>query len=111
MTENDLIPPKMLMILELLPCCEMSFYKAALRVGYSPSYARKISSRFAYNETLRQALRNRMIRLLAEADRSDRLIVERLLQRQHFHAHPIRGTYITGRTPFADNLEPIDVTG
>ncbi len=109
MAENDLIPPKMLMILELLPSCRMSFYRAALRVGYSDSYARKISSKFAYDETLQQALRDRMIRLLAEADESDRLIVEHILQRQHFHAHPICGTYITGRTPFPGGLGPIDV--
>ena len=47
MCDNDPIPPKMLMVLEFLPSCGMSFNKAALRVGYSDSYARKISSKFA----------------------------------------------------------------
>jgi len=111
MSENSLITPKMVMILELLPSCGMSFYKAALRVGYSDSYAHKISSRFAYDETLQKALHARMRRFLAEADESDRLVLERLLQRQHFDAHPIRGTYLTGRTPFMAGLEPIDVGG
>ena len=109
MHDNDPIPPKLLIILELLPSCGMSFYKAALRVGYSDSYARKISSRFAYDETLQKALRDRIKRLLAEADESDRVVLERLLQRQHFDAHPLRGTYLLGRTPFVAGLEPIDV--
>jgi hypothetical protein len=89
----------------------MDFRRTAVRVGYSDSYARKISSRFAHDETLQRALRERMKRLLAEADESDRLIVERILQRQHFNAHPIAGTYLTGRTPFVAGLEPIDVGG
>ena len=91
----------MLMILEFLPSCGMSFYKAALRVGYSDSYARKISSRFGRDETLQKALHARMRRLLAEAGDSDKLLVERILQRQHFNAHPIMGSYLIGRSPFA----------
>jgi hypothetical protein len=109
MNENSLIRPKMLMILELLPSCQMSFYKAARRVGYSDSYARKISSKFAYDEMLQKALHKRMKRLLAEAGESDRLIVERILQRQHIDAHPIRGSCLTGRIPFGVGLGPIDV--
>ena len=104
MTENDLIPPKMIMILELLPACGMSFYRAALRVGYRPSYARKISSKFAYDETLQRALHERMQRLLAEADESDRLIVEKILQRQHLRHHPLVGGFITDRTHFPGGL-------
>jgi hypothetical protein len=111
MAEKDLIPPKMLIILELLPSCGMDFRKAALRVGYSDSYARKISSRFAFDKTLQKALRERIRRLLAEAGESDRQIVEDILQRQHFDAHPIRGTYLTGRSPFGTGLGPIDVGG
>jgi hypothetical protein len=110
-SENTLIPPKLLMILELLPSCGMSFYKAALRVGYRPSYARKISSKFAYDERLPKALQERMKRLLAEAGESDRLIVERILQRQHIDAHPIRGMFITGRAHFPGGLGPTDLVG
>jgi len=40
--ENNLIPPKMLIILEFLPACGMSFIKAGVRAGYSESYARKL---------------------------------------------------------------------
>ena len=40
--ENNLIPPKMLIVLELLPACGMSFIKAGVRAGYSESYARKL---------------------------------------------------------------------
>ena len=109
MNEETPIPPKMLMILELLPSCGMSFYKAALHVGYRPSYARKISSKFAYEKRLQKALHERMKRLLAEAGESDRLIVERILQRVHLTAHPIRGTFITDRTHFPGGLGPIDI--
>ncbi len=109
MHDNDSILRKMLMVLEFLPSCGMSFYKAALRVGYSDSYARKISSRFADDGHLQAALRDRIKRLLAEAEECDRLVLERLLQRQHFDAHPIQGSYLTGRSPFMAGLEPIDV--
>ncbi len=109
MPENDLMPPKLAMILELLPSCGMSFYQAALRVGYSHSYARKISSKFACDAVLQKALHERMQRLLAEAGESDRLIVERILQRQHIGCHPIVGGYITDRTHFPDGLGPIDM--
>ena len=111
MCDNDPIPPKMLMVLEFLPSCGMSFNKAALRVGYSDSYARKISSKFADDKRLQKALRDRIKRLLAEAKESDRLILERLLPRQHFNAHPICGTYLTGGSLFVTELEPTFVPG
>jgi predicted Zn-dependent protease len=105
MTEEDnLIPPKMLIVLEFLPVCGMSFVKAGVRAGYSDSYARKLSVKFARDERLQEALHERMRRLLNEAGESDRLIVERILQRQHFNAHPIQGSYMTGRSPFAVDL-------
>jgi predicted Zn-dependent protease len=99
--ESNLIPPKMLIVLEFLPACGMSFVKAGVRAGYSDSYARKLSVKFARDERLQKALHERMRRLLNEAGESDRLIVERILQRQHFNAHPIQGSYMTGRSPFA----------
>ena len=102
--ENELIPPKMLIVLEFLPACGMSFVKAGVRAGYSDSYARKLSVKFARDERLQMALHDRMRRLLNEAGESDRLIVERILQRQHIGAHPIVATYITGRSPFAFDL-------
>jgi len=99
MDDNDRIPARMMMVLELLPSCGMSFTRAARRCGYSPSYAKKIVSRFAYEEPLRKALHERMKRLLEEAGESDRLIVERILQRKHYDAHRTRGYSITGRSP------------
>ena len=99
--ENNLIPPKMLIVLEFLPACGMSFVKAGVRAGYSDSYARKLSVKFARDVRLQEALHDRMRRLLNEAGESDRIIVERILQRQHFNAHPIQGSYMTGRSPFA----------
>jgi len=45
-----------------------------------------------------------MKRLLNEAGESDRIIVERILQRQHFNAHRLMGSYVTGRSPFAVDL-------
>jgi len=102
--ENNLIPPKMLIILEFLPACGMSFIKAGVRAGYSESYARKLSVRFARDERLQKALHDRMKRLLNEAGESDRIIVERILQRQHFNAHRLMGSYVTGRSPFAVDL-------
>ena len=111
MDETNLIPPKMLIVLEFLPACDMDFRKAGVRAGYSPSYAAKLSTKFARDERLQRALHERMKRLLAEADESDRLLVERILQRRHFNAHPIQGSYIVGRTPFVAGLAPIDVNG
>jgi hypothetical protein len=102
--ENELIPPKMLIVLEFLPVCGMSFVKAGVRAGYSDSYARKLSVKFARDERLQKALHERMTRLLNEAGESDRLIVERILQHQHIGAHPIVATYITGRSPFSFDL-------
>jgi hypothetical protein len=101
MTEDELIPPQIVIVLELLPSCGMNFRKAGVKAGYSASYARKIVGRFAREPRLQKALHARMRRLLAEAQESDRLIVERVLQRQHFDAHPINGSYLIGRSPFA----------
>lgn len=99
--EKNLIPPKMLIVLEFLPVCEMSFIKAGVRAGYSESYARKLSVKFARDERLQEALHNRIKRLLSEAGESDRIIVERILERQHLNAHPFMGSCLTGRSPFA----------
>ena len=99
--ENDLIPPKMLIVLEYLPSCNMNFRTAAVKAGYSASYARKIVGKFATDPILQKALHERMKRLLNEAGESDRIIVERILQRQHFDQHRISGSYLTGRSPFA----------
>ena len=71
-----------------------------LRAGYSDSYARKLSARFARDERLRRALHARMRRLLDEAGESDRVIVERILQRRYMDEHPKRATYLTGTSPF-----------
>jgi len=101
MDESNVIPAKLGIVLEFLPACGMSFVKAGVRAGYSESYARKLSAKFATDEGLQQALHQRMRRLLDEAGESDRLIVERTLQRQHFSEHPIMGSYLTGRGPFA----------
>src|SRR5512133_3434322 len=101
MDENNVIPAKMVIVLEFLPACGMSFVKAGVRAGYSESYARKLAAKFATDEGLQQALHQRMRRLLDEAEESDRLIVERILQRQHFSEHPIMRSYLTGRSPFA----------
>ena len=109
MDEQDLIPPKMLIVLEFLPVCDMDFSKAGMKAGYSPSYAGKLSAKFARDARLQRALHERMKRLLAEAGESDRLLVERILQRRHFDAHPIQGPYLTGRSPFVAGLAPIDV--
>jgi hypothetical protein len=98
--EENLIPPKMLIVLELLPACGMSFVKAGVRAGYSDSYARKLPAKFATDARLQEALHERMRRLLNEAGESDRIIVERILQRQHIGAHPIMGSSLTGRSPF-----------
>ena len=101
----------MLIVLEFLPACDMDFRKAGVRAGYSPSSAAKLSTKFARDQRLQHALHERMKRLLAEAGESDRLLVERVLQRRHFHAHPIRGSFLTGRSPFAAGLAPIDING
>lgn len=100
MTEQkNLIPPKMLIVLELLPACGMDFVKAGVRAGYSESYARKLSSKFFFDARLQEALHVRIRRLLSEAGESDKDIVERVLQRQHLDAHPVRGSSLTGRSP------------
>lgn len=101
MDESSLIPAKMIIVLEFLPSCGMSFVRAGVRAGYSESYARKLSTKFATDEGLQRALQERMRRLLEEAGESDRLMVERILQRQHFNEHRIMGSYLTGRSPFA----------
>lgn len=101
MSEDDLIPPQMVIVLELLPSCGMNFREAGVKAGYSPSYARKIVGRFAREPRLQKALHARMRRLLEEAQESDQLIVERILQRQHFDAHPVAGSYLIARSPFS----------
>ena len=42
----------MLIVLELLPACDMSFVKAGVRGGYSVSYAKKLSARVARDKRL-----------------------------------------------------------
>jgi hypothetical protein len=101
MNGSDPIPPKMLILLEWLPACGMNFRRAAVKAGYTTSYARKIVGRFARDAVLQGALRKRIERLLAEAGASDRAVVERVLQREHFRHHPISGSFVTGRHPSA----------
>jgi hypothetical protein len=102
--EENVIPPKMLIVLEFLPACDMSFVKAGVRAGYSDSYARKLSAKFARDARLQEALHERIRRLLNEAGQSDRIIVERILQHRHIDAHPIMGSYMIGGSPFAVDL-------
>lgn len=98
MTEDGLIPPQMLIVLELLPSCGMNFRHAGVKAGCSPSYARKLVGRFAHDKRLQNAPEDRMKRLLDEAGESGRLWAERVPQGDHFRHHPISGVFLTGRT-------------
>ncbi|MEN6335680.1 MAG: hypothetical protein ABFE01_15625 [Phycisphaerales bacterium] len=95
------LPAKMILALELLPSLDFSFVKAGRIAGYSRSYCTKLAGRFARDKRLQQALHERMQKLLAETGQSDRNIVERVLQTQHLKEHPIAGSFLTGKSPWA----------
>jgi hypothetical protein len=91
MANDELIPPQMLIVLESLPACAMNFVKAGVRAGYSESYAWKLPATLVREPLLQKALRANMKRLFEQAQESDKLLVEGVLQRNHFRHHPIFG--------------------
>jgi len=89
------ISPRIMATLEYLPACKMNLREAAVKAGYSKTYARKLVGRFAREPHLQEALCRRISRLLEEAGQSDKVIVARILQRWHIDAHRVSGGFVT----------------